>query len=219
MVKPFNSLLFLMLSDFDPGCCRREASQVADQSERNVSGSRNIGLSVSQNWATHLTRRHRGALSARHATVNQPKDRPLELEAYLKLYAHQGRASGGHKREKCHGQMHFNCCKQQSVPDRHWKRSSLILFLCCHEKSLSLAFSPPHNLIKFCDIFYCFLLQQPFQSHFIIRLFWVVYVLPGCLCHTDTQSHERKTNTKEIKTNKVFQLLSLEIMVFASVQK
>lgn len=26
MVKPFNSLHFLMLSGFDPGCCRRETS-------------------------------------------------------------------------------------------------------------------------------------------------------------------------------------------------
>lgn len=51
----------------------------------------------------------RRALSAHHATANQPIDQPLVVEAYLKLCSHQGRVSGGQKGEKCHGQLDFNC--------------------------------------------------------------------------------------------------------------
>lgn len=49
-----------------------------------------------------------GALSAHHATSNQPIDQPLVVEAYLKICSHQGRVSGGQKGEKCHGQLDSN---------------------------------------------------------------------------------------------------------------
>lgn len=83
---------------------------MGDQNEKNVSSSRNIGSSVSQNRATHLALRYSaGALSAHHATANQPIDQPLVVEAYLKLCSRQGRVSGGQKGEKCHCQLGFNC--------------------------------------------------------------------------------------------------------------
>lgn len=54
-----------------------------------------------------------------------------------------------------------------------------------------------------CDIFYCFLLQWSFHSHFIIPVCEVVYVSPCCLSHCHSVTIETQTQQK-LKGIKVF---------------